>query len=48
MKDAGAIVLVFGIALAFGTNFKGGLRVGNISGVAGPVMIIVGAIMMFS
>ena len=47
MKDAGAIILAFGVVL-LGLKFRGGLRIGNISGAAGPVMIVVGAIMMFN
>jgi|WetSurMetagenome_2_1015567.scaffolds.fasta_scaffold121874_1 hypothetical protein len=46
MKDAGSVILAFGIIL-LGLNFKGNLSVGNVNGAAAPVMIVVGAIMMF-
>jgi hypothetical protein len=46
MKDAGAIILAFGFILCV-TGFAGKLRIGKISGTAGPVMIVVGALMMF-
>ncbi len=48
MSEAGAVILVFGVILTFG-NFRRtqSLRVGNVSGAAGPVMIVVGAILFF-
>lgn len=46
MQAAGAIILFFGIVFAL-QGIRQRVAVGSIHGAAGPVMIIVGAIMLF-
>ncbi len=45
MKDAGAIILAFGIIFTV-AQYKLHLGIGAISGAAGPVMVVVGALML--
>ena len=47
MEDAGAVILAFGFIITI-LNFRQQISVGGISGAAGPVMIIVGSLMLFT
>ena len=47
MNDAGAIILFFGVVFAL-MNIRQRIAIGSVRGTAGPVMIVVGAIMLCS
>ncbi len=48
MEAAGAVILVFGIVITMQNFFRQQISIGGISGAAGPVMIIVGSLMLFT
>ena len=47
MEAAGAVILVFGVVITM-QKIRQRISVGGISGAAGPVMIIVGSLMLFT
>ncbi len=47
MNDAGAIILAFGSVFTL-MGIKQKLSVGSVQGAAGPVMVVVGAILLMS
>ncbi len=47
MNEAGAIILFFGVVFAL-LNIRQRIAIGSVRGAAGPVMVVVGAIMLYS